>query len=363
MTTPEKNLSQELDRIAARYESQFAGMPRSSRNVDELDSILAETRGILARIESIPEAVRSSEMNTLATTARQNVALYERERSLIAEANRVGPDFERFATLASSANFVFARYRRYFAGQNRATRDLGLLREMVADLEAVEGAMADVVAETKKTELKRDLDLVRRALESYRSEVGHIEEARAMGTPEERASLLAQLANDQFRIYQDHFAGKSRSTRRPALLARVLEQLDDIGEQMRTLRTDGLKTESNESNIAIVERQHETYEKELDEVRTARKGIPLSDLQAMLGSAANDVFEAFRNEFAGKDRKTLDLGRLSALCDELGDVRTQMIALGRAEASATNDTNIDIVTKQLAGFEEEHEQIGRAQKS
>ena len=363
MPTPEKNLSQELDRIAARYESQFAGMPRSNRNVDELESILAETKSLLVRIESVPEAVRSAEMNALAATARQNVALYERERSLIVEANRVGPDFERFATLASSANFVFARYRRHFAGQNRSTRDLGLLREMVAELEGIEEGMVEIVAETKKSELRQDLDLVRRALESYRAEAGHIEGARKMGTPEERASLLAQLANDQFRIYQDHFAGKSRSTRKPALLARVLEQLDDVGEAMRALRKDGLRSESNESNIAIVERQRETYETELDEIRTARKGIALGDLQAMLGGAANEVFDAFRKEFAGKDRKTLDVARLSALCDELGDVRGQMIALGRAEASAANDTNIDIVTKQLASFEEEHDQIGRAQKT
>ena len=132
---------------------------------------------------------------------------------------------------------------------------------------------------------------------------------------------------------------------------------------MRALRKEGVASESNDSNIAIVERQRETYQKELDEVRGARKGIPLSDLLAMLGGAANDVFEAFRKDFAGKDRKGLDAARLSALCDELGDVRNQMLALGQAEPSATNDTNIDIVTKQIASFEEEQEQIGRAQKT
>lgn len=363
MTTPEKKLSEELERIAARYESQFAGMPRSSRNVDELDTIVAETKSLLKRVESVPEAVRSAEMSSLAATARQNIALYERERTLIGEASRVGPEFERFATLASSANFVFARYRRHFAGQSRTTRDLGRLGEMVGELEGIEKGMADIVATSKQSELARDLNLVRRALKSYREEVGHVEKAREVGTPEEQASQLAQLANDQFRLYQDHFAGKSRATRRPALLTRILGQLDAIHASMRALQKGGLRSDSNDANIGIVERQRETYAKELDEVRAARKGIALSDLLAMLGGAANDVFEAFRNEFAGKDRKTRDAARLSSLCDELGDIREQMLALGRAEPSATNDTNIDIVTTQLTAFEAEHEQILQAQKT
>ncbi len=363
MNTPHKKFAEELDRIAARYESQFAGMPRSNRNIDELDAILKETRDVLARIESIPEAVRPPDLSELANTAKQNVALYQRERALIADAAKSGPELEQFATLASSANFVFARYRRHFAGQSRASRDLGLIDELVDELESIAEGMADVIKRSKsKNELSRDLDLVKRTLDMYGNERTQIVDARKQGTPEERASLLAQLANDQFRIYQTRFAGKSRATRRPALLVRVNEQLEAIEEAMRALKTSGLTSESNDSNIAIVERQHETYVKELEEVRAARKGVAFGDLLGMLGGAANDVFDTFRTEFAGKDRKTRDLEKLSVMCDELGDVRRQMIEVGRAEASASNDSNIDIVTTQLANFEQEHEQIALAKK-
>jgi hypothetical protein len=363
VNTPNKKLAGELDRIAARYESQFAGMPRSNRNVDELDAIVLETKSLLERIESIPDAVRPPDLNDLAATARQNIALYQRERTLIHDAARVGPEFERFATLASSANFAFARYRRHFAGQSRATRDLGLLTELTDDLESIEEAMSAIVASEKQNPgLARDRDLVRQSLASYRSELGHIADARKMGTPDEQASLLAQLANDQFRIYQTHFASKSRATRRPALLVRVVDQLEGIGKAMRALKKAGLASQSNDGNLDIVSKQRETYVKELDEVRSARKGIAFADLLGMLGGAANEVFDAFRNEFAGKDRKTRDLARLSGLCDELGDVRKQMLDLGRAEPSASNDANVDIVTTQLVNFEQEYEQIALAQK-
>jgi len=50
------------------------------------------------------------------------------------------------------------------------------------------------------------------------------------------------------------------------------------------------------------------------------------------------------------------------MCDELGDVRRQMLDVGRAEQSASNDSNIDIVSSQLANFEQEYEQIVLAQK-
>jgi hypothetical protein len=363
MNTPQKKFAEELDRIAARYESQFAGMPRSSRNVDELDAILVETKGVLSRIESIPSAVRPPELEGLAETARQNVAIYERERKLIADAANAAPEMEQFATLATSANFVFARYRRHYAGKSRATRDIGLLEEMIDDLETIEGGMADVIKSSKnKAELSRDLDLVRRTLETYRSEQKEIQKARKVGTDEERASALAEVANGQFRIYQMHFAGKSRSTRRPALLQRVIDQLETILGEMRALKKGGLATGHNDGNIEIVERQIETYKTELGEVRAARKGIAFGDLLGMLGSAANNVFDDFRKDFAGQDRKTRDLDKLSAMCDELGDVRRQMIDVGRAEQSASNDSNIDIVSSQLANFEQEHEQIALAQK-
>lgn len=361
--TPHKKFAEELDRIAARYEAQFAGMPRSNRNADELEAILKETRDIVARIESIPEAVRPPELSGLVETARQNVTLYERERTLIENAAKVGPEYERFAVLASSANFVFSRYRRHFAGQSRATRDLGLIEEMVGDLESIEQGMAAIVREVKnKSELTRDLELVRTTLASYRTEQKAIAESRSMGTEEDRAGLFAQLANEQFRIYQNHFAGKSRSTRRPALLVRVTEQLAVIEKSMRALKKGGLATENNDNNIDIVTKQLATYRAELDEVRGARKGIAFGDLLGMLGGAANDVFDSFRAEFAGKERKSRDMARLSALCDELHDIRKQMLDLGRAEPSASNDANVDIVTNQLGSFESEHEQIALAQK-
>src|SRR5262249_17569166 len=272
MATPlVQALSEELDRIAANYEAQFAGQSRTTRNLDELDAISKQTRELLSRIESVPEAVRPPEMQRLAETVRNNLDLYKRERELIEQAKNAPPEMEEFAPLAASANFVFAQYARHFAGHPRASRDVALLDEMVADLERIAKAMKVTVLKTNNTSFRGDMELVENNREMYRRERGEIDKAQNEGTTEERASLLAELANGQFRSYQTHFAGRSRATRRPALLVRMVAQLKQIQDKMRKLKVGGLKSEPNDRNIGIVTEQIKMYENELDEIRKVRK--------------------------------------------------------------------------------------------
>jgi hypothetical protein len=363
MATPLVNtLSDELDRIAARYEAQFAGQSRATRNLDELDAIIDRTRELVARIDSIPEAAQPRELRKLRETASTNLDLYKRERELIVQAKNAPAELEEFSPWAVSANFVFARYVRHFAGQNRATRDLGLLDEMIADLERVRDGMHPIVQKTKDESLGRDLELVKRNIELYRRERTEIEKARREGTPEERASLFAELANGQFRIYQFNFAGRSRATRRPALLVRMIDQLKDIQKGMRALKASGLSSEPNDRNIGIVQGQLETFERELGEIRKVRKETKLEDLMGLLGGAANEEFAEYRKDFEGKNRTTRNLEKLSDICDRLGEIHRQMQELSRTGPNEMNDRNLEIVTAQLTSFEREWELIKQAKE-
>jgi len=363
MATPlHQALSEELEKIAANYEAQFAGQSRATRNLDELDAIAKQTRELVARIESIPEAVRPPEMQRLHETAKNNLELYKRERELIEQAKNAPPEMEEFAPLAASANFVFAQYQRHFAGHPRASRDLALLDEMIADLERIAKAMKLVVLKTNNQSFRGDMELVENNREMYKRERVEIEKAQNEGTPDERASLLAELANGQFRLYQTHFAGRSRATRRPALLVRMIGQLKQIQDKMRKLKVGGLKSEANDRNIGIVTDQVKMYENELDEIRKVRKSNSFEDLMGFLGGAANEAFAEYRKDFEGKDRKTRDLQLLSDICDRLGEVRRQMEELSRTGPNENNDRNLDIVNSQLSGFEREWEMIKQTQE-
>lgn len=347
-------LRKEVDDINATYEARFAGHSRVTRDVGEIESLVSRTREVLKGLES---AALKDE--ALLKTARENLALYQQEReAIIAAKAGGGADLEEFARLGTQANFVFSRYRRHFSGKSRSTRDLGLLAEMIDDLVKVQQRMQPIANKNKGVEgLAGDLELVGNNIKLYTSERGEITDARNGGTAEQQADTLAEVANGQFKLYQDHFADKSRITRRPQLLQRMIDNLKTTKDRMEGLRKAGLESDANTKNIEIVEANLKMYTTEIAEIKKARASVKLADLMGALGGAANDVMEEYRANFAGKSRKGRDLDLLSKLCDQLGEIARQMSDLGRAEVQDFNLRNLQIVTDNLVMLDNEYDEI------
>ncbi len=345
----------QLDQIVGEYDARFAGQSRVTRDINDLDALVRRAEQLQRALGELP---RSKDRTDTEQTLRDLVTLYGNERVEIKKAQNLGPEFEEFSSLRGDANFVFSQYHRHFAGKNRATRDLGLLTEMIADLERVHDAMTELAAAVAgQPGVQDDLKLVADNLVMYRGERGEIIEARGIGSLDDQAGALAEVANAQFRIYADHFAGKSRTTRRPELLQRMIDTLEQVRERMVAVRAQGLRVDYNEQNITIVEQSLGTYRTELVEIRNARQITRITDLQGQLGGAANDIFEAYRKEFAGHDRRTRDLEKLSSICDQLGEVGRQMASLGAFEPTDQNSRNLRIVTDQRVLFEREYTMI------
>jgi regulator of replication initiation timing len=356
-------LGQELDAISSEYEARFAGQPRATRDLEELRALVDRTNAVLAQVKTIPAAVAGPDLAKIREVAEANLRLYEQERKAIAEAKEAGGEFDHFAPLATAANFVFGRYHRHFAGRSRTTRDLALIDEMIADLARVHEEMSEIIDSNPAAAFKRDHELVTQTLAMYRKERAEIEKAQTSGTAEEQANHLASLANDQFKIYRTHFANRSRVTRRPALIQRVISSLERIEARMNALSSQGFSADFHTKNVDIVKSNLELYRTELAEIRKARQGVPLVDLMGSLGGAANEIFEEYGQLFAGKERSTVDREKLSDLCDRLGEIARQMTDLGRAEDNEMNTRNLDVVTNYLATFEREYELIEEAQKT
>ena len=357
MATILDSLSTELDQLDNDYSSNFAGQSRLTRDVGLLDSIIKRGHDIVKRIDQIPAAAQGPELVRLKDAAKKNLDLYAQERGAIVRAQEVGPTFEAFSMEATSANMVFGRYMRHFAGKDRSTRDLALLGEIVDDLKQIDKRMASLIAEAKLSEFARDREVVSQNLAQYQKEIGLIENAQKSGTPEERASILASLANAQFNTYQTHFAGEPRISRRPALLMRVISSLKSIKERMVAFKEGGLDVEFNDKNIEVVTGRLEVYESELAEIRKLRQTTQMSDIMGELGGAANKLFDQYRQAFANKPRSQVDLDLLGNLCDKLGEIRRQMSDMGRAEENEMNEKNLDIVMQQLVMFEGEYEAV------
>jgi hypothetical protein len=360
-----ENLGKELEQIDREYASDFAGHSRLTRDVGQMDRMVKRVAAIVEQVDRIPAAAQGPDLARVRDAASQSLELYKTERDAIVKAQEVGPAFEQFSVEATSANFVFARYMRHFAGKDRATRDVALLGEMVEDLRQIEKRMTQLLDGVNKgnADFEKDRKVVRENLGQYQKEIDLIEGAQTSGTSEEQAGILATLANNQFAIYQGHFAGEPRVSRRPALLMRVTATLKKIRDRMTALRDGGLKIDFNDKNITIVEDRLKTYENELGEVRKLRQATPMTDIMGELGGAANKLFDDYRGAFADKARSQADATRLALLCDKLGEIRRQMLDMSFAEDSEMNQKNLDIVTEQLVMFEGEYEAVARAQQA
>lgn len=350
----------QLDEITSTYAVRFAGHSRATRDVAEMDDLVRKTEVVVRQIADLPQSALDASVAELATQAKDSLELYRNERTAIAEAKKGGPELEEFMGLGVQANAVFARWRRHFAGQSRATRDLGLLGEMIDDLTKINTRMVALAQKKKADGMQDDLDLVSENIKLYVAERGEIAKAREQATTSELADVLAEVANNQFKLYQEHFAGQSRLTRRPQLLQRMIGSLEQVREKMKQLKSNGLTSDTNANNIQIVEDNLRMYASELAEIKKARATVKLVDLMNNLGGAANDVMAEYRDNYAGKARAGRDLDRLSKLCDQMGEIIRQMRDLGRAEVQDFNIKNLQICTDNLGMLDSEWVEIQKA---
>lgn len=356
-----EDLEKELQELEQQYDAAYTGKDRHAVDLGPLQELIAKADKAIRSLEGIGALTAGDSAATLHKAMTDRKAFFEREAVLIKSAKEMGPSFERFASEGTAANFVFDRYVRHFAGQSRDTRDLGLLKELVEELKGIKKRMLAVGGKKVPEALERDVDIVSQNIDRYQAEEREIPKAQASGTAEEQADRLAMLANHQFAIYQRFFAGQSRVTRRPGLLVRLIDNLKRYRAAMLELKNKGLNSEANAGNIGIVEGRIQAYEKELAEIRKVRSQIKLSDIMGSLGGAANELFEEYRKDFAGKDRTTVSLEQLHDLIDKLDEIRRQMEELGRVEKNETNVKNQVVVRDYQASWLREFQAVKAAQ--
>ncbi len=355
-----KELKQRAEDVYKRYQAHFANKPRATRDLGLIDELIGELESVIEIGKEELNGGRNPALVSVLDMARENLNTYRSEREKIAEAQAGGGVSADEARLAREANLAFGRYYRHFANENRTTRDLGLLTEIIVELERIEKAFSELADSGE--DVSKNHEVVKRNLSTYRDEYRAIERAQEQGTAQEQADILATLANDQFAIYRNHFAGKPRPTRRPGLLERVVNQLKRIHKTMFSLKQGGLRSQANDRNMDIVSQNLEVYKKELKEIRKAREGISNEQLAGSLGGAANEIMAEYRENYAGENRSTRDLDKLSVLCDQMCEIATQMRAIQREEPSDMNEKNLGIVIDSWSLYEQEYKKIEEVQQ-
>jgi hypothetical protein len=337
-----RTIADRVQSIHDRYRSEFAGRSRISRDLSLLDQLIASLEGDAAEAGALAD---SGELSPLIDT---RLTLYRDERAAIHKAQTGGPDEAVAHRIADWSWLNHRRYVRHFAGKSRPTRDLGLLREIVEEQRRYRDELAKLLSQIESN------------LTMYTTELDAIPAARNEQGAHRRVAVLATAANTQFGLWRDHFAEKSRRTRRAALLRRMIAQLADIHAEMERARDQGIKTETHLGNISKVASRLDLYRRELTLIEQAAASAGPDEIARGLGSDANDQFSAYRTGFAGKARTQVDQEKLGAICDQLQEIVRSMDTLDRTWARPVNAKNLGVVLENLKQYEREHHLITQA---
>ena len=358
-----ESLRDRLEGVHSQYHLHFAGQSRVTRN-EEMMRMMIEQASAIEQEAKGQKGDRDASHRSLLDLCTERLELYRGEIAQIKRARQeAGPSGIEAALHGARANFVISQYRRHFAGENRGTRDLGLLAEMIQDLQALQAEMTALSKVYGGGTLADDLGVVGEYLEMFREEQGEIASARDAGSVEDQASNLAGLANSQFEVYRLHFAGQPRVSRRPELLQRMVDNLTSTVERMKGLRDNGLHVQHNVDNIAVVTERLEMWHEELVAIRDVRSQTPLLTMVDNLSEAADTVLEVYNERFAGQNRESRDLGLLGALCDRLTELERQMERLARVQPLTQNERNLEMVRDAIAMLNDEWDEVAEAQQA
>ncbi len=348
----EPALAARADAIHERYRGAFVGRSRATRDLTVLDAIISDAEAL----------VTAAAADGVRTRVDENLALYRTERAEIAAIRAAGPDALSAWRLAEWSEVTFLRYMRSFAGQSRQTRDAALLGEMAELQRAWVGSMRALTESVSEARIAAVVARAADHLATYEAERVEIPMARGTLPPGERARVLATLANGQFALYKNHFAGKSRPSRRPGLLRRMIGALEGIRKDMETVRGLGVETDVHAKNLALVVDRLAHHRGELAQIEAARGAAAATRVAGLLGEEANAAIATYRAEFAGQSRASRDLGKLNAVCDQLAELAHAMRELDADRPTPANAKNLGVVFEHLKVAEREFGAIREAKK-
>jgi hypothetical protein len=309
---------------------------------------------------------QGNDERTLYEKAVERRDLYGKEIALIRDMQEAGGAAVEATGLRASADGLRYLYQRHYAGKSRVTRDVRLLGELTRQMAGLQQAMFALYQGYPETDgLGEGLESINGWLDLYRKETQTIVEAQSSGTIDERFSMLAKRANEQFKLYQQHFAGKGRLSRRIDLLEDILANLRDIGSAMERLDASSLETETTEHldrNKEIVADRLAFYKTESGALGEARSGTGPHERTEAIAGSLSDVLQAYNRDFAGQDRTTRDLEAVGTLCDEAAfSLWTLRDNLDEASGNTAIQRHICFAEDVLDLLEREYRMIEEAQ--
>lgn len=340
------------DKLHRRWTREFAGKPRHTRDLKELEHLIEKSAVLAKKAKQLP----GEKGDEVERVVRERLTLYVTERDAIAEAQYDRPEVGEIHTLGMRIERCLAVWRRHFAGRDRRTRDLSLLDQTIVRL----GPALVRLEELKEMpEVKADqIPGLVGQLEVMKDERNEIDKLRRGMSADDRATshlAEAQSALDRYRVL---FAGQPRTTGRLDILDGILGSL----ERSRAALV-AIADEKHAQNIAVLAQNLSSYRVERGLIAEAHDKVGMRDRTNHLGAAANQMFQLYQQHFAGQDRVTRDLKLLNDICDRLTDLAEQIASHDQAHVEPINRKNLPIVEDRLRRYESEWLEIAKAKSA
>lgn len=310
-------LDEKVSRIHGEYMMRFADKARLTRSSALIDHLVAGLLDVQGELRASGVDAGSA----LATTIQERLKLYRSEGVQIIEAQGAGHAAIEAATLRNAADGIRNMYVRHFSDKARVTRDARLLAELARQMGALQKSMfALFQGNPGVSGLSESLESLNGWLSLYRKETLAISTSQSTGNGQERFAMLAVRANEQFKLYDGHFSGRDRVSRRNELQGDIVANLRDIGaamDRVNEAELDPKSVDHHRRNRSIVADRLKAYGSEEGAIREAQSGKGPHERAGAIFRNVSAVLNTYNKEFAGKDRKSRDPELIGQFSDEV----------------------------------------------
>ncbi len=165
-----------------QYRLHFAGQPRVSRRPELLEQMCGNLEAILSRMQALPsQGFHGAHNPQNARIVVERLAAWRGELEGIREVRTKTSLSEMVSQLGRAAEVVLEVYNERYAGQARASRDLGLLCGLCDRLVDLERQMETIGRVQTLVDNERNLELVHDLMHMLEAEYDEIDKAQQAG--------------------------------------------------------------------------------------------------------------------------------------------------------------------------------------
>jgi hypothetical protein len=319
MGSPVFGICRESNQLFRQYDTAFAGQPRASRNLAELQSITAAASTLVQRLEGVPREQRDA-LPGLLTNTRASRDFYLAEVGAVEEAQRLGPTYPIFARLSTHAAALITSYNRLFSGRPRLLQDSVVLESIIERLSTIHGSLRELAAATPSPMYDGDALALDRCLNELRIEYSAILDLEKADAGPDSNHVFAALINEQLRAWRRATAGRPAARLRPRMVQTRIRCAERLLERLQHVAVMRQPDPVRERNAALLRGHLDLLRQVVDQLATERAKFWPAVLLKALADAARALYRRYEDEYVGRDVLLISIGGLESMCDELHEL-------------------------------------------